>query len=740
MMEKALYAGVIIDITHESLDRVFEYRIPEEWKDDCVLGSVVEIPFGKGNRKRDGYVISFSETPAYDPSKIKEILGVKKTGDRAEIQLIRLAAWMREEYGGAMIQALKTVLPIRKTIKRNEHRMVVRTCSREELAAALSVYQKKKHRAKIRLAEALWQDEEIPWEFLVHKLNVAQATVSAMEKDGILQVRREEVFRNPIRNREERDEHPQFRPEQEKVLQGLLSLEEKGTPYTALIHGITGSGKTEVYMECMARTIREGKQAIFLIPEIALTYQTVMRFYRRFGNRVSIIHSRLSEGERYDQFERAKRGDVDIMIGPRSALFTPFPRLGLIVIDEEHEGAYQSENVPHYHARETAAALARLCGANLILGSATPSLEAYRRALAGEYALFTMKERAREGSVLPRVQIVDLREEMQAGNKSIFSRVLQERIEERLSRGEQTMLFLNRRGFANFVSCRSCGEALRCPHCAVSLKYHYDGKLRCHYCGYEIPLPKTCPSCGSPYIAPFGTGTQKVEQMLKDRFPSARVLRMDADTTKEKEGHEKILAAFANEEADILIGTQMIVKGHDFPKVTLVGALAADLSLNSPDFRGAERTFQLLVQAAGRAGRAGMPGDVVIQTYEPDHYSITEAAAQQYESFYEKECLYRNMLHYPPFYTLLTAQVSSESEELAEQKARELAESARRSDETLEVIGPADAPVVKMNDIYRKRVYVKTADHQKAVLCRRRWEEESLPEKDRRVLVHFAME
>ena len=739
-MNEPVYAGVIVDITHESLDRVFCYRVPEEWRKECVLGSVVEIPFGKGNRVREGYVVSFEKEPSYDPSRIKSILTVKKTGDETGLPLIRLAAWMREEYGSTMIQALKTVLPVRKRVKQTEKKILECIAAPEELKKAYAVSVKKKYKAKQRLLEALLSDREIPWDILVQKLNISAATVTSLEKEGLVSIRRETVFRNPVRRNEERDSKPEFRPQQKEVLEGLENLHRQGVPYVALLHGITGSGKTEVYMECMERTLEEGRQAIFLIPEIALTYQTVMRFYRRFGNRVSIIHSRLSEGERYDQFERARQGDIDIMIGPRSALFTPFPNLGLIVIDEEHEGAYQSENVPHYHARETAVKLGQICGADVILGSATPSMEAYSRALSGEYHLFTMKERAREGSVLPTVQIVDLREEMRAGNRSIFSRLLQEKMRDRLAKGEQTMLFLNRRGYASFVSCRSCGEAIKCPHCAVTLKYHYDGMLRCHYCGYEERQQKTCPSCGSPYLAPFGTGTQKVEQMLKDLFPSARVLRMDADTTKEKEGHEKILAAFANEEADILIGTQMIVKGHDFPRVTLVGALAADLSLNSPDFRGAERTFQLLTQAAGRAGRAGLAGDVVIQTYEPEHYSVAEAAAQNYESFYEKESVFRRMLHYPPFCTLLTAQISSAEEELAQKTAEELARLAVSLGEGLEVIGPADAPVSRVNDIFRKRVYVKGEKHERVLSCKDVWEDFLDRNKDRHVQVHFGVE
>ena len=454
-------------------------------------------------------------------------------------------------------------------------------------------------------------------------------------------------------------------------------------------------------------------QVIVLIPEIALTYQTVMRFYGRFGNRVSIINSRLSAGERYDQFERARGGDIDIMIGPRSALFTPFSRLGLIIIDEEHEGAYKSEVVPRYHAREVAVKRAQMQNASVVLGSATPSLEAYTKALRGEYRLFSLHTRAKADSRLADVAVVDLREELKAGNKSIFSRRLQQMIGDRLEKKEQIMMFINRRGYANFVSCRSCGEAIKCPHCDVTLTLHKDNRLVCHYCGYSIPMPDKCPSCGSPYIANFGVGTQKIEMMTKKMFPQARVLRMDLDTTSKKGGHEEILSAFAEGDADILIGTQMIVKGHDFPDVTLVGVLAADLSLYTPDYRAAERTFQLLTQAAGRAGRDARHGDVIIQTYNPEHYSIVTAAEQDYETFYHQEMAYRRLMKYPPVNVLFTVQMASKSEAALVEAADRLAAhiTPQADEEKVQMIGPVDASVYKINDIYRKILYLKQENY-----------------------------
>ena len=449
----------------------------------------------------------------------------------------------------------------------------------------------------------------------------------------------------------------------------------------------------------------------------------------------------MSKGERYDQFERARKGDIDIMIGPRSALFTPFLKLGLIVMDEEHEGAYKSEVSPRYHAREAAEKRAFMQGASLVLGSATPSLESYTRALNGEYRLFSLNQRARENSSLARVSIVDLRKEMEAGNKSVFSRELIHLIEDRLEKREQTILFINRRGYANFVSCRSCGEALSCPHCDVSLTLHKNNRLVCHYCGYEIPMPKSCPVCGSSYIAGFGTGTQKIEQLAGKAFPSARILRMDADTTSGKGGHEAILSAFADREGDILIGTQMIVKGHDFPNVTLVGILAADLSLNVPDYRSSERTFQLLTQAAGRAGRDVKPGDVVIQTYRPEHYSIVTAAKQDYESFYRQEMVFRRLMKYPPAGGLLTVQFSSGGEHFLEEAAEETARFLLPFvlEQGVQAIGPLEAGVYKVNDIYRKILYLKHENYDILIKIRNQTESflQSRPKLFLQVLVQY---
>ena len=477
-----------------------------------------------------------------------------------------------------------------------------------------------------------------------------------------------------------------------------------------------------VYMELIAHCIQSARQAIVLIPEIALTYQTVMRFFARFGNRVSIINSRLSNGERYDQFERAKNGDIDIMIGPRSALFTPFSNLGLIIIDEEHENSYKSESVPRYHAREVAIEYARMSDAIVVLGSATPSVDSYYKAKTGVYRLLELDKRV-DDRPLPKCEVVDLRQELREGNRSILSTRLQELMEERLLNGQQTMLFLNRRGKSAFMSCRACGFVVKCPHCDVSLSEHSGGVMVCHYCGYRQPVPKVCPSCGSKYISGFKAGTQKIEAMVAKRFPQARILRMDYDTTRAKDAYEKILQAFSNHEADILIGTQMIVKGHDFSNVTLVGVLAADMSLHVNDFHAAERTFALLTQAAGRAGRGKLPGNVVIQTYDPDHYAIRTAKEQDYEAFYDKEIEYRRLMNYPPVWNMLLVHVTSPDESECGSMAQQVYDIASQmishADENqspddrhlIQLIGPADATIAKVNDIYRKVIYMKTSDY-----------------------------
>lgn len=714
----ARYANVIVDISLDKLDKTFQYRIPPELEEEIAPGVMVDIPFGR--RKMTGYVVEVTDEAEYDESKLRPVGGISKKSVAIESQLIALAGWMRKNYGSTMNQALKTVLPVHRKAKAAEHRTVRLEIPRSEARQKLALFEQKKHTAKARLLRALIEQPEIDYTLVTRKLNVSAEAIRGFEEQGIVKIEKKTVYRNPVGKPGGRGSRIALNEAQEHVVRQILPDIKANRQGTYLLWGVTGSGKTEVYMELIAHAIDGGKQAIVLIPEIALTYQTVMRFYNRFGDRVSIMNSRLSAGERYDQYLRAKNGDIDIMIGPRSALFTPFSRLGIIIIDEEHEVSYKSETSPRYHARETAIERARMCRAVVVLGSATPSVDSFYQAKLGNYKLLELASRVQERA-MPECEVVDLREEIRTGNHSILSRRLQELMEERLAKGQQIMLFLNRRGVSGFMSCRACGYVVKCPHCDVSLSQHNDGKMVCHYCGYREPVPRVCPACGSKYIAGFKAGTQRVEQIVQQRFPQAKTLRMDYDTTRTKDSYEKILQGFANQKADILIGTQMIVKGHDFPNVTLVGVLAADMSLHVSDYHASERTFQLLVQAVGRAGRGKEPGQAVVQTYAPEHFAVRAAKRQDYEAFYEQEIVYRKLLHYPPvFHLLLIAGASEKLPELDrayEELAGRVKEITGRLGEA-QIVGPADAAVAKVNDVYRKVLYIKAADYRMLVAVR----------------------
>ena len=704
-----MYANIIVDISHEQLDRTFQYRVPKDMENILEVGSQVVIPFGKGNRRITGYVIELTEKAEFDENRIKEICSIEQQAVAVESQMIRLAAWIRHQYGSTMIQALKTVMPVKEKVKSVEKTFYYLEVSKTQAEAILEEARRKHFNARVRFLEALLEEEILSREIAVKQLHITAATIHPLIELGIIREEKEIAYRGGMQKYDSEHKKVSLHERQKQIVNDICRRYDSEDFKPCLIHGITGSGKTEVYMEIMEHVIAKGKSVIVLIPEIALTYQTVMRFYKRFGNRVSLVNSRLSAGEKYDQFMRAKRGEIDIMIGPRSALFTPFSNLGLIVIDEEHENAYKSEYMPRYHARETAIERMKISGGMVIMGSATPSMEAYFRAQTGEYRLYQMDRRASKGSELSAVHVIDLREELKNGNKSIFSRMLHEMICERLSKKEQVILFLNRRGYSGFVSCRQCGKPIGCPHCDVSLTAHRNGRLVCHYCGYQIPMPKVCPSCHSPYIAGFGLGTQKVETLAAAAFPGARILRMDMDTTSKKGSHEEILSRFAAGEADILVGTQMIVKGHDFKNVTLVGILAADMSLYAGDYKSSEKTFQLLTQAAGRAGRGEKHGDVVIQTYTPEHYSIQMAQRQDYEGFYKQEMMYRKMLKYPPAGFLLQLLLTSPYEEKAKNLINEYAALIQKQyNGMIDTIGPVDAPISKIKDTYRKLLYMKS--------------------------------
>ncbi len=710
------FANIIVDISHEKVDRPFQYLIPPQLQNVLEVGMSVMIPFGRGNKLIKGYVMELTDQAEYDVSRLKAVDSIVEGGVSAQADSIRLAYWLKEHYGSTMIAALKTVLPVKKKTKQVVKKTIHCKVDAETAYRHSVIFEAKHQTAKCRLMRELSQTSQLPYTLVTGKLNIAAATIRSLADAGLIEVTEENVYRKPVLKSDLSGKDgaaKQLSAEQQAVVDAILQDYSQGISQTYLLRGITGSGKTEVYMALIERMIAGGKQAIVLIPEIALTYQTLLRFYLRFGDRVSVMNSRLSPGERSDQYERAAKGEIDIMIGPRSALFTPFERLGLVIIDEEHESSYKSEAMPKFHAREVAQELCRMKHASLLLGSATPSLESYYRARQGEIPLFTLNSRL-TGGELPRVYVEDLREELKSGNRSIFSRRLQQLLEDRLAKGQQSMLFLNRRGYAGFVSCRACGHVMKCPHCDVSLSEHRNGRLVCHYCGYETSQVTRCPQCGSKYILGFRAGTQQIEEVLHKMYPQARVLRMDADTTKTKDSYEDILSRFANEEADILVGTQMIVKGHDFPKVTLVGILAADMSLHTGDYRASERTFQLLTQAAGRAGRGSLAGEVVIQTYQPDHYAVVHAAAQDYEGFYEEEIAYRDLMMYPPVANMLAVLILSDDEMTGVSHSMELADLVKKHFEgrRVQVIGPASAAIGKIQDIYRNIFYIKHRDYE----------------------------
>lgn len=712
-----IYADVIIDISSDKLDRSFQYRVPERLENEIKAGMVVSIPFGNSRQLRKGYVTGLSGKPKIDPGKLKEISDICSGEETTESRLIALAAWMKENYGSTMIQALRTVLPIQEKIKAKEKKYICLDISEDTGYQLLEKLEKTRFKARTRLLRELLKKKRLDFTQASKELGATSLVVKKMQEQGIIRIEYDEILRNSLDTTDiPKEDQMMLTDEQEAAVRQIQEEWENPLPRPVLIEGVTGSGKTQVYMKLIEWTLSRGEEAIVLIPEIALTYQTVRRFYARFGNKVSVINSRQSQGERYDQFKRAKRGEVQVMIGPRSALFTPFANLGLIVIDEEHEPSYKSESSPRYHARETAIQRASLEHAKVVMGSATPSVEAYNKAVNGEYGLVQLNERY--GSrPMPEVSIVDLREELKAGNRSVLSRELKDKMKHRFEKKEQVMLFLNRRGYAGFVSCRSCGHVMKCPHCDVSLSEHNNGRLLCHYCGYETVKPQTCPICGSAYIGGFKAGTQQIEKVVREFFPGIRTLRMDFDTTRTKGSYEKILASFAAHEADVLIGTQMIVKGHDFPDVTLVGVVAADLSLNAEDYRCAERTFQLLCQAAGRGGRGDKPGEAVIQTYHPEHYSIQAAAVQDYQAFYEEEMSYRMLLDYPPAAHMLAVLGSGPEDERLVQAMHYLKLYIQRiyKENDLHVIGPAYAAVGKVKDIYRQVIYLKHQDHKTLV-------------------------
>lgn len=712
----------------------------------CTLNQCLQAVMPAGIRTKSVWYVELTEQTAELSEKEQQVADVlTEQGGAAPLRELEQVFGNRTEYILRCLQGKKVVRLRQKTTRstyKKEKRYVSLTENEELLAEVKEKAEKDKRLAgQLRVFSAICPGKSISVEELKEKASVTDSPIHTLLQKGILVEQRRQEKRDVFQLEDYTPTQPFYpTPEQAQALALLRAEEQKEQKRPILLHGVTGSGKTEIYMQLIEHVIMEGKQAIVLVPEISLTPQIMERFISRFGKRVSVTHSRLSLGERLDQWRKARDGEISIIIGPRSALFMPFSNLGVIVMDECHESSYISDVTPKYHTREVARKLSELTGALLVMGSATPDIDSYHRAVTGEFLLLQLKERTK-GSRLPEVFVTDMRKELEDGNRSAFGLPLQQAIRENLEKGQQTMLFLNRRGYSTFVSCRKCGEVLTCPSCNVSYTYHASDKaLVCHYCGKEVPVPKTCPSCGSHYIRYFGTGTQKIEEETRRLFPEASVLRMDADTTTGKNGHARILELFGKGKADILIGTQMIAKGHDFPNVTLVGILAADLSLNLGTYQAAENCFQLITQAAGRAGRGELAGRVFIQTYQPENHAIRMAAAQDYEGFYQEEILLRQAMEYPPFSHIFSVLITGEMEQEVILAAQRLGafmnHYAERAGCT--IVGPAPAPLPKFRGEFRWQIFAKGIDAERLKAFALYTVEQAKKDVSREIRLHLA--
>ncbi|SFP05910.1 replication restart DNA helicase PriA [Salibacterium halotolerans] len=764
-----MYAKVIVDVAAARTDKAFDYLIPEELEEMVHPGMRVMVPFGP--RSIQGFI--WKVTDHTELSRVKPVKEVLDPTPVLTGEMLELGEWMAEETVCFLITAYQSMVPSairakpKKIIRTNVEAAglpevlkpffdgkdeaawddVVQT---KEAASALKQmtgdgsmtvdYQLKDKTGKkmirmVRIAggnpedeysgtlgsKAVKQVQVMNWmsrhygtkavsvREVQDNLQVTFGVLQALIKKDFLLEESLESYRDPYENRIfTESQRPLLTNQQKEALEPVQNAmrEQKYDP--CLLHGVTGSGKTEVYLRAIEEVLKEEKEAIVLVPEISLTPQMVERFKARFGSEVAVLHSALSSGEKYDEWRKIHRGEVKVAVGARSAVFAPFRHLGLLIIDEEHEGSYKQEDHPRYHARQVALWRGRWHSCPVLMGSATPSLESYARASKNVYRLLEMPHRVNE-AVMPEVEVMDMRKELKKGNRSAFSEQLLEKMQDRLEKKEQMVLFLNRRGYSTFVMCRSCGYTASCPHCEITLTYHHTGRqLKCHYCGYGEPLMQTCPDCHSEHIRFFGTGTQKVEEELTRLLPDAGIIRMDVDTTSRKGAHEKLLDSFRRGEADILLGTQMIAKGLDFPKITLVGVLAADTMLHLPDFRASERTFQLLTQVSGRAGRAELPGEVVVQTYTPEHYSIQHAKGHDYHSFAREEMAQRKRAGYPPYYYLTLITIAHEDAAKVMKTAARIADRLRKQlSPEAGVLGPTVSPIARIKDRYRYQCMIK---------------------------------
>lgn len=692
------YIGVIVDSEAVSLDRIFTYKIPEILKENIKLGQIVKVPFGMGNKKVNGFVLEFI-SDVDENIKIKEISSIVTNYSVITKKNIELIFKMKKRYFCSYIDCIKLMIPtgITKGIKHKTNYVI---CIKNELIEKL------KKRPYIDIYDAVRKYNGVYTKSeLNHKFNFSLSSINTMIKHEVLEVLEKVVSRCDNRVFDKYEEKV-LNERQHEIVNSIIDSKLK----KFLIHGVTGSGKTEIYMSLVKKMIEEGKESIILVPEISLTPQMVERFKGRFGSDVSVFHSKLSDGERYDEWLRVKSGEVKVAVGARSAIFLPFRNLGIIVIDEEHEGSYKSESDPKYSAIEIGEMKSEIENCKLVLGSATPSIDTYYKCENNQYTLLNISERA-DGASMPEISVVDMRDELKENNKSIFSRELYAAIKETLEKKEQIILFLNRRGFSTFVSCRKCGFVFKCKNCDVPMTYHSDKKyLICHYCGSTEEIPKICPKCGSKYVKYFGVGTERVEREVKKIFSAARVLRMDKDTTGKKNSYELIYNSFKNGGADILIGTQMIAKGFDFKEVTLVGIVAADLTLNIPDYRAAERTFQLISQVSGRAGRGSKKGKVIIQTYTPESYAIQYSSKNDYKNFYKTEIMLREGMNYPPFSKICIANMSSKNETLLIKYTQIIGSFLKNKFsgcDNIDILGPCPSPIGKINEFYRWQILLK---------------------------------
>lgn len=694
-----LYAEIILNSEAIEIDRPFTYKVPLDMEQKVKVGQMVRVPFGVRSKPVEGFILDLKEEEIKVSFKIKNILSVENEEPVITEEDLKLINFLREEYLCKYIDAIRLLIPvgILKGAKSKSRSVIVYIDDNLESIKNSDGYLEvinfiKRNTGKYTKSE------------LTKEHGVSLYKLNKLIEHGLIKSEKEIVFRYNTREYN-KDVEKKLTAEQSMAIEAIEDSEEN----LILLKGVTGSGKTEVYMRLVEKVLTEGKSAIVLVPEIALTPQMIERFKGRFGSNVALFHSKLSDGERFDEWYRVKEGKASLIIGARSAIFLPARKLGLIIIDEEHENTYKSDQNPKYQTKEVAEFISKLKGCKVILGSATPTIESYYRAISGEMKLVELNHRI-DNRPMPEMKLVDMREELRSGNKSIFSRRLYASMQQKLEKGEQIILFLNRRGFSTFVSCRSCGYVFDCENCDISMTYHKNGFLVCHYCGKTKKQPNLCPKCGSKYVKFFGAGTERVEEEVRKYLKNAKILRMDVDTTRAKDSHEKIYNAFKAGEADILIGTQMVSKGLDFPNVTLVGILSADMSLNLPDYRAAERSFQIITQVAGRAGRGEKEGEVIVQTYTPEHYSLQYAKKYDYEDFYEKEFTIRAMMGYPPFGRILLINGIGKNEDELKKQMIFLGKKVKEKAEEfggLEVLGPTPCIIYKIKENYRWQIIVK---------------------------------